>query len=120
MLRKIVKYAGLSALTLVFLLFAGYIFYITYGWAPRGDAEFTEYMKQYFPLRGENIVSVERLDITSGAGIHGRTRYIVTSDNGSQWLYKADVVFMVLPGQIGTAYKIRSVEKILISGPAES
>ena len=120
MLRKIVKYAGLSALTLVFLLFAGYIFYITYGWAPRGDAEFTEYMKQYFPLRGENIVSVERLDITSGAGIHGRTRYIVTSDNGSQWLYKADVVFMVLPGQIGPAYKIRSVEKILISGPAES
>ena len=123
MLRKIMKHAGRSAVAVILLLIVGwvcYIFYLTWGWAPRGDAEMTEYMKRYFPLKGENIVSVERLDVTSGAGIHGKKRYIVTSDNGSQWLYKADVVFVVMPGQIGPAYKIRSVEKILISGPTES
>ena len=123
MLRKIMKHAGRSAVAVILLLIGRYIcylFYLTWGWAPRGDTEMTEYMKRYFPLKGENIVSVEGLDVTSGAGIHGRKRYIVTSDNGSQWLYKADVVFVVMPGQIGPAYKIRSVEKILISGPTES
>ena len=104
-------------LSLPLLLIIGYLCYVTYGWAPRGDAEMTVYMKQYFPLKGENIVAVEGLDITSGAGILGKKRFMVTSDTGSQWLYKADVVFIVLPGQIGPAYKIRKVEKILISGP---
>ena len=120
MLRKIMKHAGRSAVAVILLLIVGcvcYIFYLTWGWAPRGDAEMTEYMKRYFPLKGENIVSVERLAVTSGAGIHGKKRYIVTSDTGSRWLYRADVVFIVLPGQIGPAYKIRNVEKIWISGP---
>ena len=117
MLRKIAKHAGLSVLLSVFLLIVGYLCYVTFGWMPRGDAEITAYMKQYFPLKGENIVSVEALDVTSGAGIHGTKRFLVISDNGSQWLYRADVVFIVLPGQIGPAYKIRNVEKIWISGP---
>ena len=118
MLRRIIKNAGLSLLAVLVLLVVGYICYITFGWAPRDDAEMTLYMKERFPLKGEDIVAVETLGVTSGAGFRGKKRFMVTADTGSQWLYKADVDFIVLPGQIGPAYKIRKVEKILISGPA--
>ena len=64
------------------------------------------------------IAAVEGLNVTSGAGIRGKKRFMVTTDKGAEWLYKAEVIFKVLPGQIGPAYRITKVDKILISGSA--
>ena len=107
-------------LSIAILLFAGLLFYSFFGWTPRSDEAKVLYFNQYFPLKGETIVKVEGLDVTSGTGIRGKKRFIVTSETGAEWLYKAEVIFKVLPGQIGPAYRITKVNKILISGPPEN
>ena len=100
----------------IILLFVGLLCDNLFGWMPRSDEAKVLYFNRYFPLKGERIVAVEGLNVTSGAGIRGKKRFMVTTDKGAEWLYKAEVIFKVLPGQIGPAYRITKVDKILISG----
>lgn len=101
----------------VLLIFAGCLCYHLFGWTPRDGAAKVAYLNWRFPIEGETIVEVEPDGVTSGAGIRGRKRFVVVTDTGARWLYRADVIFKVLPGQIGPAYRITEVEKFLISDP---
>lgn len=75
----------------------------------------------------EPALSAEGRDHRGGGGCRdylwcrhpGKKRFIVTTDTGARWLYRAEVIFKVLPGQIGPAFKITSVDPFLISGPPE-
>lgn len=104
-------------IALPLLLMVGYICYLNFGWIPRNEAARIAYLNSHFPLDEEIIVDIEPDGVSSGAGNRGTVRFVVVTDTGARWLYKADVVYRVLPWQIGPAYRIKNVETFLVSDP---